>query len=123
MTKHKWPLVVPNDDGIRTAGKPDQCLYCKSVIGQEHARDCVVVKKRVRIKVTITYEVDEPYSWTAEQIESHRNNGSWCGNNALQEIENYTEQFGCLCEHAHFEVIEVTDDTPRRDVAEPVEVR
>ncbi len=36
----KFPLVDKNDDGIRPAGKPDQCFYCQQKVGSEHKKDC-----------------------------------------------------------------------------------
>jgi hypothetical protein len=36
-----WPLVAPNDDGIRPAGPRDACFYCRQKVGQPHKPDCV----------------------------------------------------------------------------------
>lgn len=47
-----WPLVDPNDDGIRPAGKPDECFYCNSKVGEEHGRQCCIVTKLVRLEYT-----------------------------------------------------------------------
>lgn len=72
-------------------------------MGSTHEDDCVLVKKRIRIRVVIEYEVDEPASWGEKDVESYRNEGSWCANNLIGELEQLTEHaFGCLCNHAEF---------------------
>lgn len=115
----RWPLVVPNDDGIRPAGKPDQCLYCKSRIGEPHALDCVVVKKVVRLKYTIEVDVQVPHSWSADDINFHRNESSWCAGNAVDEIVQQAKSGGgCLCARFSSQLVEVVDDTPRRKINE-----
>jgi hypothetical protein len=89
----EWPKVLPNDDGIRPAGRPDECFYCSRRIGQEHAEDCVTVQKKVAYNVLIggkkvgTFERMEPFSWTANECESHKNESSWCKTNAVEEIQ------------------------------------
>lgn len=87
-----WPLVLPNDDGIRPAGKSDQCLYCKQMVGQPHGVQCVCVKKTVRYAVLVdgnqvgTYETTEPFFWSKYDGEFHKNESSWCADNAQGKI-------------------------------------
>jgi hypothetical protein len=57
--------------------------------------------------MTVEYEVAEPASWDKEQIESRRNEGSWCCDNAMDELERLP---GCLCGQAHFEYLGDTSD-------------
>lgn len=49
-------LVLKNDDGIRPAGKPDACFYCKQKVGTPHCDDCITLLRKARIK--ITFELD-----------------------------------------------------------------
>lgn len=66
----KFPIVTKDDHGIRPAGKPDECFYCHSKVGEPHGRDCVTITKRVRLKATIEFEVEVPHSW--EKLVCHR---------------------------------------------------
>lgn len=76
MNKNTFPLVLLNDNGIRLAGKPDECFYCHSKVGEPHKRDCVVIRKRVKMRFIVEIETDEPHSWTKDDIEFHYNNSS-----------------------------------------------
>ena len=127
-----WPLVDPNDDGIRPAGAPDKCFYCRQKVGTPHGRDCVTVSKRVRVRYTIELEIDVPYSWDQEMIEFQRNESSWCASNCVDDITEYIEAIerdvpgtdgrlteGCLCEGFKCEYLGVTDHLPRRELREP----
>ena len=51
-----WPLVDPKDDGIRPAGRPDECFYCRQKVGEPHGQKCVIVNKLVEMRVTATFE-------------------------------------------------------------------
>lgn len=104
----RTPPVTPDDDGIRPAGPPDACLYCKQKVGDPHLAECVTVKRTVVVRMTVEYEVDVPQSWDKEQIEFHRNEGSWCANNALDELAQLHDAESaetCLCPSARFEYV------------------
>ena len=62
------PLVHPQDDGIRSAGLPDECFYCKQKIGSPHLENCVAVKKKVRLRFLVETEVNLPYRWSEQEI-------------------------------------------------------
>lgn len=114
-----WPLVAPNDGGIRPAGPQNACFYCRQKIGDPHARDCVMVTKRVRVRYSIELEVEVPHCWDQESVEFHRNEGTWCANNALEELQ---QRFGgneCMCGSFHCEFVADTDTTPRRELNPP----
>lgn len=104
VPQETWPVVRPNDDGIRPAGRPDECFYCHSRIGQPHGRECVVVQQKVRYDVTFTLMrpcagypegtkllgklvMYEPHHWNDYLMEFARNEGSWCASNASDDIE------------------------------------
>lgn len=95
----------------RPATKENKCTYCNQPIGNFHKEDCVCISKKIKLKVTIEYETDCPADWDKNQIEFHRNEGSWCADNCLSEIEEYIESKGiCLCSNADFEYIEDIGD-------------
>lgn len=85
------------------ARKNGHCLYCQQPVGGEHKPDCVTVVKRVRIRMIVEYEVEVPAAWDKDMIEFHRNDGSWCTDNAISELEALSEKEGCLCNAARFE--------------------
>src|SRR5690348_18450545 len=88
-----WPMVRPDDNGIRPGGGPDKCFYCHAKIGDLHDETCVVVESLVLYSVWAngkrvgTYKNYEPWHWDADRMEFMRNESSWCADNALQEIE------------------------------------
>lgn len=140
MSIDNWPLVNPNDDGIRHAGRPDECLYCRSRIGQPHGAECVMVTKRIEMRVTATmptgetvvglWQLDEPFSWTRENSEFHKNESTWCANNMLDDLgdvvwdagaadpsawlKSQDESDECLCRALEFKFVRIVDGTPRR---------
>jgi hypothetical protein len=64
-----FPLVDPRDDGIRPAGAPDECFYCKQKVGTPHLYECTAVSQKVRIRATFEIDVTMPYHWNLEDIE------------------------------------------------------
>ena len=106
-----WPRVLKSDDGIRPAGKPDECFYCHSKVGEYHGRECVTIKKLVKLKYTFVVDVEVPHYWTKDDIEFHRNESSWCASNAISELE---KQGDCLCPVFECEYIATIDDAPRQ---------
>lgn len=134
-----WPLVDPNDDGIRPAGRSDECLYCRARVGQPHGQECVIVTKRIEMRVRATiagdvhdgvWRLDEPYSWDPGLSEFHKNESSWCAGNFLAEEDKNSVEWSdagvweklkaaeasgsCLCNELAFEFTRVVDGTPKR---------
>lgn len=103
------PLVFPDDDGIRPAGDPDACLYCKSKVGEPHGVNCVAVHRKVKVRYTFEVEVEEPAGWDEDQIVSHKTESSWCANNALAELKEWIDKNPerCLCDGFDMEVVEM----------------
>lgn len=137
-----WPLVDPLDSGIRPAGRPDECFYCQKRVGIAHARDCVIVTKRVEMRVTATlptgetfiacWQFDEPHDLTAHMSEFLKNESSWCAGNFVDELDGPDVRWitgattpaerltalhdagDCLCGVLRFEFVRVVDGSPRR---------
>lgn len=82
----------------RPARKDGTCFYCNQPIGGFHEFTCVLISKKVKVRMTVDYHVEVPAYWDSHMIEFHRNEGSWCMNNAIQELENISNKNGCLCE-------------------------
>src|SRR6266478_1069266 len=92
----EWPLVAINDDGIRPAGDPDACFYCKSKVGKPHATDCVCIRKRVAVSYVVEIEIDVPHSWTADEIVESEDTGGWQFNiaeNGSAEIQHVSASY------------------------------
>lgn len=126
-----FPKVRADDPGIRPAGAPDACLYCRRKIGQSHGPECVMVVKTVEIRVKSkdghvgTWITDVPHNWSEETINFCRNESSWCAGNVVGEnitwdngedvAAQLARQLGedCLCNVLSFEFVRDVDTTPR----------
>ncbi len=127
-----WPVVVQDDDGIRPAGDPGRCFYCNSGVGELHGARCVCVEKLVsynvlssRVKVG-TFQRMEPHFWSSYDCEFHKNESSWCSDNALGGIQWLDTPFArkvrefvgslpddqCSCATLEFRFMDVVDDGP-----------
>jgi len=90
---------------MRPASDVTQCFYCQQPIGSKHKSGCVLVQKRAKVRVVIEYEVSVPSHWDSGQIEFHRNEGSWCADNMIDELEQLKGEDDCLCSVAKFEYL------------------
>lgn len=92
---------------MRLASSNCECFYCRQPIGAKHKPSCVLVKKRVKVRMAVEYEIEVPASWGKDQIEFQRNEGSWCSNNALDELDRaFGKDDGpCMCGATTFEYI------------------
>lgn len=114
----EMPIVLPDDDGIRPAGEPDACFYCRQKVGTPHLSDCVMLTKKVKVKYSYELEVEVPWDWEEDSILYHRNDGTWCADNSLEELQNLSEklneQEGCLCPVFKCEVLDIPTAPPYR---------
>jgi hypothetical protein len=95
-------FIVSKEYSERPARPDGTCFYCSAPIGTEHKLGCVIRQKTVVIEMRITLCIDVPEDWTADNIEFHRNMGSWCTSNAIHEIEHAEEYRNCLCDDTRF---------------------
>lgn len=84
----------------------DRCFYCRKSIGDYHDDDCVFIIKKVKIRMTVEYHVEVPAHWHKESVEFHRNDSSWCANNAISELEELTKGDNCICAATSFEYLQ-----------------
>ncbi len=124
-----WPLVDKHDDGIRPAGRPDECLYCRKRVGQPHGPECVVVTKLIEMQVTATLPSEDrargageaevlvgiwrltvPHFWDEAMSNFHKNDSSWCASNVLEERSWIVWQVGG---EGAWEKLEPLDDEQR----------
>lgn len=102
---------IVTEKAMRPASKERRCFYCHQEISAEHADDCALINRKVRVKMTAEYEIEVPAHWDKEMIEFQRNDSSWCVSNAINELE---ELFGrddgpCMCDIARFEFVGETN--------------
>ena len=65
------------------------------------------MKKTIRIVINLPMEF--PEEWDNEMIEFHLNESSYCCNNIIRDLGEYTEKNGCICPITHCKVISDTD--------------
>lgn len=95
--------ITENDDGIRPAGKPDQCFYCLQNVGQEHEKGCVVTwrHKKVKLLAHVEFEGDVPEHWDNESILHRYNESTWCASNLA---DTFTDE-DCGCGRTKVEIL------------------
>lgn len=65
----------------------------------------------VRIRMIVEYPISVPRSWDVHMIEFHRNDSSWCSDNALSELNDLIKNGDhCLCAYTSFRYIEEEND-------------
>jgi len=96
---------IVTEKAQRPARMDGTCFYCSSKIGEAHKNDCILIQKTVKVRAVIDYEIQVPADWGKYQIEFHRNESSWCADNALEEMKAYGEAHGCLCGHIKYECL------------------
>ena len=113
MSETNWPLVLK--EHLRPAGDGLHCFYCKQPVGSPHGFRCSMVCKKVKVRYIFELEIDVPQSWTKDDVEFNRNDGTWCADNAVSELEQFTAVDGersCLCNRFKCEFVDTVDNTP-----------
>lgn len=90
----------------RPAGNQDKCFYCKRKVGEKHGDTCVLVRKKVTVRATITYQVVVPASWEKDDVEFHRNESSWCADNMISDLDKFLGETECLCRHTRHQYVD-----------------
>lgn len=104
-------LYIVTEKAERPNGRKGLCFYCGRKVGESHAFDCVLISKKVRLRMTVEYEVRVPAHWDKDRVEFHRNESSWCADNAVAELQELLSDDSCtLCGCTEFEMLEVTSE-------------
>ena len=85
------------EKAMRPVSDAKECYYCHKRLGSFHEDHCVLINKKVKIRMTIEYEVSVPNHWKKNDVEFHRNESSWCAGNAIEELSKLSGENGCLC--------------------------
>lgn len=102
MKRENCPV---GSEGIRPLGPPDRCFYCNATLGEQHGETCVIRNRTVLVRATVEYVVSVPEHWDAEAIEFQRNDGSWCADNLIAELQSIVASERCLCPLTRFEFV------------------
>jgi hypothetical protein len=97
MIHHETNIVKP-DPGRKS---PDCCFYCKRLVGEQHVDDCVMRDRSVMVRVTVDLCMTYPQSFTAEDIEFHLNESSYCCSNIIDDLQ----RISCICGHTKMEYL------------------
>jgi len=89
--KHTETETVVLARDARPLGKPDRCFCCGFPAGSKHSAVCVVPQRSIVMEYTFTVVVSVPAHWDTHLIEFQRNEGSWCADNALDELKAQTD--------------------------------
>lgn len=95
---------------FRPATQQPVCAYCKQPVGEPHKENCVLIKKKVLVRMTVEYEISVPASYDKERVEFQRNEGTWCADNALDELQDLRQKRGCLCGVVNFTCLRDTGE-------------
>ncbi len=88
--------VKPED--VRPARPDGTCFYCRTPLGEEHAKGCVIRDRTIVVDVTFRLVRKVPEDWDEHDINFHMNDSSWCASNILGEIESVDLEDRCLCD-------------------------
>jgi len=103
------PTTKVVQDDVRC--HPEQaCLYCHVPVGGSHKWECVTQTRKVRVNYKFEVEIEVPVSWGKREIEFHRNEGSWCSSNAIDEINRIVDRDGCPCHICEAEYLGEVED-------------
>lgn len=54
-------------------------------------------EKEKTIRITIDLPMKFPKDWDDKMIEFHLNESSWCFDNLIDQLEQYSLKHGCIC--------------------------
>jgi hypothetical protein len=95
--KAKMKKFKVTKKAMRPASSQEACFYCQQLIGEFHKEDCVLISKKALIRVIVEYEVEIPAHWGKKETEFHRNDGTSCADNTIDELQELATKEGCLC--------------------------
>lgn len=96
MKREDWTVGA---EGVRPAGQPDRCFYCREKVGSQHAPGCVIRSRTVVVRTIIEHVMTVPEDWEISTIEF--TDGSWCADNFAEDLADIVERLDkvgkCLC--------------------------
>lgn len=98
--------ITENDDGIRPAGKPDECFYCHQGVGEKHKDGCVITwrDKEVNLVAKVRFTESVPEHWTEQDILFRYNESTWCAGNLFDRFDQELSSASCGCDETVVEL-------------------
>lgn len=93
----KSQIYRVTEKAMRPASPKRRCFFCQERVGGIHKPDCVLITKKVSVRLTIEYDIEVAADLEPHTIEFARNEGSWCKDNLIRELEELGKENGCLC--------------------------
>ena len=62
-------------------------------------------EKEKIIRITIDLPMKFPIGWDDRLIEFHLNESSWCFDNLIDKLDQYSEEHGCICKICNARVL------------------
>ena len=98
-------MHIVTREAMRPASPDVACFYCHVPVGGTHRDDCVLIQKKVVVRLTVEYETQVPANWSEEMIDFNFNESSWCMNNAIHELARRFDDAHCMCGAAEIEYL------------------
>ena len=90
----------------RPASTKDECFYCHNPVSGKHKFDCVLIKKKIKIRAIVEYDIKVPNYWNKEDVEFYLNKSSSCASNIIRDLEKFqSENEICLCGVTEFKYL------------------
>ncbi len=64
------------------------------------------MKQNKNIEIKINLPMEFPLDWNKEQIEFYLNNSSYCCDNLIRSLQEYSKKHGCICSITKCKVID-----------------
>ncbi|MCD7996468.1 MAG: hypothetical protein LUH21_04460 [Clostridiales bacterium] len=112
MRRADWTV---SKESVRPAGKQDRCFYCGELLGEQHSKECIIRSKTVVVDFTVRTVLSVPENWDEKQINFHYNDGTWCADNLLDELNNRSDKCRYLCDITKAKFIKEADEKDEED--------
>lgn len=109
-------LLPTTDNGVRPAGEPDRCFYCRAGISEPHGPECVMVRRSVVIRATIDFVHDVPAHWGEDDIRFNLNESSRCAGNTLADLAEQAEGEWCFCGQIDHDFVREATEEDHQDL-------
>lgn len=107
IEKERVSLFEVTEKSMRPSSTERRCFFCLEPIGEYHLNECVLVRKKIKVRMTVEYIADCPASWDGDNVEFRYNESSWCANNAIDELKKAFDSGACMCNATQFEYLGV----------------
>ena len=94
-------------------GYEDVCYYCSQPLGGRHKVGCVLLRRRIIVRVSVDVVEMVPADWDVEMIDFRFNKSGWCVDNIIPDVMAKLKEArrggGCLCSVVKIAYVSETD--------------